>query len=155
MKEFKILLIISQGRSKFWQSPKIPRFGNFSLGSFWKYDIHKAIFPEFYGDSFCFFIKSLKIFFFIFQKSDFFKLKKVKYRAMAFLALCYPPYTSKTTGYFSIYISIITQKRLVGEKTYENKSCLFRRFTSNLLICFTTINGFWFLTILMIRGCTY
>ena len=30
--------------------------------------------------------------------------------------------------------SLITQKRLVGEKTYENKSCLSWRITSNLLI---------------------
>ena len=106
MKEFKILLIISQGRSKFWQSPKIPRFGNFSLGSFWKYDIHKAIFPEFYGDSFCFFIKSLKIFFFIFQKSDFFKLKKSEIPRYGISCSMLPPYTSKTTWYFSIYIPI-------------------------------------------------
>ena len=33
--------------------------------------------------------------------------------------------------------SLITQKRLVGEKTYENKSCLSRRFTSNSVIFFS------------------
>ena len=33
-------------------------------------------FPEFYGDSFCFFTKSLKIFFFHFSKIWFFQIKK-------------------------------------------------------------------------------
>ena len=51
--------------------------------------------------------------------------------------------------------SLITQKRLVGEKTYKNKSCLSRRFTSN------KVNFFWLRSmvselssILMILGCT-
>ena len=51
--------------------------------------------------------------------------------------------------------SLITQKRLVGEKTYKNKSCLSRRFTSN------KVNFFWLWSmvselssILMILGCT-
>ena len=39
--------------------------------------------------------------------------------------------------------SSITQKRLVGEKTYENKSCLSRRFTSIKFIFSPTINSFW------------
>ena len=42
--------------------------------------------------------------------------------------------------------SSITQKRLAGEKTYKNKSCLSRRFTSNSVIFF----GYdqWFLSYL-------
>ena len=58
--------IIIYRRSKFPKSPKISKFGNIFIGSFRQYDIEKVIFRQDYGDSFCFFIKSLKLFFYDF-----------------------------------------------------------------------------------------
>ena len=43
-------------RSKFPKSPKIPKFGNIFIGSFWLYDIEKVILGQDYGDSLRFFI---------------------------------------------------------------------------------------------------
>ena len=52
-------------------------------------------------------------------------------------------------------IKIVNNSEMVGrKKTYENKSCLSRNLTSDLIIFFATINNFQFIPILMIRGCT-
>ena len=106
MKEFKINSIISYGRLKFWKSPKNPKFGTFYIGSFWKCDIEKVIFPEFYRASFGFLIKKFFNVFLIFQKSVFWNLKKSNILRYGKKRAMLPPYVGKSYIYFSLSLSL-------------------------------------------------
>ena len=105
MKEFKNYLTISYGRLKFWKSQKNPNFGTFCVGSFWKCDIEKVIFPEFYRASFGFLIKNFLIFFWFSKNLVFETWKKTYYPLWPFRPFCHDlPKQSET--YISLYIHI-------------------------------------------------
>ena len=103
MKEFKKNFIISYGRLKFWKSQKNPNFGTFCVGSFWKCDIEKVIFPEFYRASFGFLIKKFFNFFSFSKNLVFETWKKTYYPIWPFRPFCHE--LPKQSGwYVSIYI---------------------------------------------------
>ena len=108
MKEFKINYIISYGRSKFWKSPKIPKFENFHIGFFWKYDIEKVIFHEDYRASFCFLIEKFFQHFSFFRNLVFWNLKKSDILRYGKKRAMLPPYVGKSYIYFclSLFLSL-------------------------------------------------